>query len=184
MPLNIPSGTTNNISFGPARVFIGASGATPTTDFGFITEDGVTIEVTSERRDIMQGNPKLIEYTFSQTQGVTVNFTSIEWNFDRFAELLGAGATTVGANDESVAFGGDPIVQTYAIHIEHDMAVTGNTMNAYIWKAVADGGLSAPLGADEHQFPVAFKAQRSSTSWDGASLDYREQLIKFVRETT
>ena len=184
MPLNIPSGSTNNISFGPAKVYLGAAGSTPSTDVGFITEDGVTIEVSSERRDIMQGNPKLIEYTFSQTQGVMINFTSIEWNFDNFAAILGAGQTTSGGGSDTFSFGGDPITTSYALHIEHAMAVTGNTMNVYAWKVVAEAGLSAPLGSDEHQFPAAFKCQRVTTSWDGATLDYRSQLIKFVRATS
>tara|TARA_R110000824_G_scaffold344465_1_gene531072 strand:+ start:129 stop:620 length:492 start_codon:yes stop_codon:yes gene_type:complete len=161
---------------------MGATGTTPSTDVGYISEDGVTIEVSSERRDIMQGNPKLIEYTFSQTQGVMVNFTSIEWDFENFAKMLGAGATTVSASASTLAFGGDPLVSGVAIHIEHQMAVTGQTMNVYVWKAVSEGGLSAPMGADEHSFEASFKAQRSATSWGGDALEYRQQLVKFVRD--
>ena len=181
MPLNIPSGSTNNISFGPARVYIGAAGTTPNTDVGYITEDGVTVEVSSERRDIMQGNPKLIEYTFSQAQGVMINFTSIEWNFETFAGILGAGTTAGSGAGTTYEFGGDPLVNSYAMRIEHQMAVTGNTMHVYAWKVVAEGGLSVPLGADEHQFPAAFKCQRVSQDWGGNTLDYRTQLIKFFR---
>ena len=67
MPLNIPSGTTNDISFGPGVIYMDpwtaptVGGVTPTTDVGFISEDGVTVEITNETKDIMQGNPKLIE---------------------------------------------------------------------------------------------------------------------------
>lgn len=181
MPLNIPSGSTNNISFGPGRVFLGAAGATPTTDVGYISEDGITIEVQSERRDIVQGNPKLVEYTFSQTQGVMVNLTSIEWNLIGLSRIFGAGVTTSTASEKTIAFGGDPLVEQMAVHIEHQMAVTGNTMNAYVWKAVSDTSLSIPLGADEHSFEIALKAQRSATDWNGAALAYNEQLVKFER---
>ena len=75
------------------------------------------------------------------------------------------------------------MVQRFALHIQHQMAVTGNTMNVYAWKAVADGNLTTPLGADEHQFPVAFKLQRAQTDWSGSTLDYREQLVRFFRQT-
>lgn len=181
MPLNIPTGSTNNISFGPGRVYLGAAGATPTTDVGYISEDGITVEVQSERRDIVQGNPKLVEYTFSQTQGVMVNLTSIEWDLLRLADVFGAGVTTATAGEVTIGFGGDPLVRSVAMHVEHQMAVTGNTMNVYVWKAVSDTSLSIPLGADEHSFELAFKAQRSSTDWNGASLAYNEQLVKFER---
>lgn len=181
MPLNIPSGSTNNISFGPGRLFLGVAGATPTTDVGFISEDGITIEVQSERRDILQGNPKLVEYTFSQTQGVMVNLTSIEWDLLRLADVFGAGVTTSSGSEVTVAFGGDPLVRQVAIHVQHQMAVTGNTLNAYVWKAVSDTSLPIPLGADEHSFELSFKAQRSSTDWNGATLSYAEQLVKFER---
>lgn len=181
MPLNIPTGVTNNISFGPGRFILGVAGATPSNDVGFITEDGITIEVQSERRDIVQGNPKLIEYTFSQTQNVMLNVTSIEWDLLEFANIFGAGVTTSTASETTIAFGGDPLVQQFSIHVEHAMAVTGNTINVYVWKAVSDTSLTLPLGADEHQFEFQFKAQRSATSWDGSSLPYNEQLVKFVR---
>ena len=181
MPLNIPSGTTNDISFGPGRVYLGISGATPSVDVGFISEDGVTVEVSNERKDIVQGNPKLIEYTFSQAQGATISFTSIEWDLVRFAEVFSAGVTTSTASEVTVGYGGDPIVRSVAIHLQHQMAVTGNTMNCYVWKAVSDTSLSIPLGADEHSFEMTFKAQRSGTDWGGSSLTYKEQLIKFER---
>ena len=57
MPLNIPTtGTENNVSFGPGRVYMEqypaagpvASGSTPTTDVGWIGEDGVNVELTKE----------------------------------------------------------------------------------------------------------------------------------------
>jgi len=193
MPLNIPSGTTNDISFGPGKIYMEAwtaataGGVTPTTDVGFISEDGVTVEITNETKDIMQGNPKLVEYTFSQTQGVSVSLTSIEWDFDAFKLALGGSQNSTISSPwtgKSMKFGGDPLVLQSMIHIEHQMAVTGNTMNVYCWKAVADGGLSIPMGQDEHSFEMTFRLQRVTTGWVSAdSLEYRSQLIEFARQT-
>jgi hypothetical protein len=188
MPLNIPDGVTNDISFGPARLFMKpfatGAGATPdaTNDVGYIGEDGVTVEITNELKDIVQGNPKLIEYTFSQTQGVMVTLSSIEWDFDNIARAIGAGVTTeVSGVSKTYAFGGEPLVTAVALNIEHQMAVTGNTLNLYVWKAVSESGVTLPFGADEHTFEYKFKAQRSGTDWGANPLPSSEQLIKVVR---
>jgi len=183
MPLNIPTGSTSDISFGPAILFLGISGATPLVDVGFISEDGVSLEITNETKDIMQGNPKLIEYSFSQTQGVTVSLSSIEWDFDNFTRAIGAGVTTGGPPPTTFSFGGDPLLTTVAIHIQHQMAVSGNTLNAYIWKAVSESGYSIALGADEHTFEYKWKAMRSTTDWASGPLASDVQLIKIERET-
>lgn len=184
MPLNRPTVTTSRISFGPARVFVGASGNTPTTDVGAIrTDDGVTIEKTNEIRDILQGNPKLIEYSFSQAQGLMVKFTSIEWDYTNLASAMGSGVTTSGGGTETFAFGGDPLVSTVALHVQHQMPVSGNTLNLYVWKAVTETPPSLPFSHDEHAFEMSFKAQRAGTSWDGATLPYNQQLYKIVEES-
>lgn len=181
MPYNLPTVTTDDISFGPAVLFAGPAGTTPTTDVGSITEDGVTIEITSEKRTIAQGNPRVPVFAFSQAQGLMVKFTGIEWDFANFAYSLGAGVTTSSASEETFAFGGDPTVTEIAIDIRHYMAVSGNTLNLYVWKAVAEGGLNIPMGQDEHQFEFSLMALRSATDWGGTSLDRTQQLAKIVR---
>ena len=183
MPLNMPTVTTSRISFGPARVFLGVSGATPSTDIGAIrTDDGVTLEISNETKDIVQGNPKLIEYTFSQAQGAILKVTSIEWNWDRIAWALGSGRTTSAGGVDDLFWGGDPLVTTVAVHVQHQMPVSGNTLNVYVWKAVTETPPSLPFTSDEHAFELSFKAQRSATSWDGSALNTDSQLFQ-VSET-
>ena len=181
MPYNIPTVTTNDISFGPAVLYMGASGSTPTVDVGSITEDGVTIEITSEKKYITQGNPKINIYSFSQAQSVMLKVSGIEWDFTNLAYAIGAGVTTVSGTEETFAMGGDPLIETVALHVQHYMAVSGNTMNVYIWKAGSDAGLSSVFGADEHSFEFSFTALRSTTDWNGASLGPKQQLVKFER---
>jgi len=182
MPLNIPTYDENNFSFGPGRLFIGAAGTTPTVDVGAISEDGVTISPENATRDISQGNPKVIVYTFNQSQGVTVDFTSIEWNFTNLAYALGAGNTTSTGTEDTFAYGGEPLTKQAAIHIQHEMAVTGHTMNAYIWKAVSNGQPQLPFTHDEHAFALSYKAQRVTTDWAGTALATDEQLMKLLRQ--
>lgn len=181
MPLNRPTVTTSRISFGPARVFLGASGSTPTTDVGAIrTDDGVTVEKSNEIKDILQGNPKLIEYSFSQAQGMMVKLTSIEWDYTRLAWAMGSGNTTSGGGVETFAWGGDPLVETVALHVQHQMPVSGNTLDLYLWKAVTETPPSIPFSHDEHAFELSFKAQRAGTDWAGNTLAYDEQLYKII----
>ena len=182
MPLNIPSYTENNFSFGPGRLFLGAAGTTPTVDVGAITEDGISIEPVNEVRDIRQGNPKLPIYTFSQQQDVLVKATGIEWNLLTLPYALGAGNTTSAAGSDTLTYGGDPLVKKVALHVQHQMAVTGNTLDVYVWQATMNG--TPPtfgLGHDEHQFSMEFKAQRVTTDWAGASLAATAQLMKIIR---
>lgn len=199
MPLNIPTGQTNNISFGPARVFMteftGTTGVSPLDsatgfgadqyDVGFIGEDGVNIELTSEKKDIVQGNPKLVNYSFVMSQSATISFTSIEYNFENFRLALGAGATQQGTADgatpETFAFGGNPLNTLVCMVVEHEMAVTSNTLQLLVWKAQSESGFSLPLGHDEHSFEFSFKAIRATTDWGGTTLGSDEQLIRFRR---
>jgi hypothetical protein len=182
VPFNVPTVTTDDISFGPAILIAGVAGTTPSANIGSITEDGISIEITSEKRSISQGNPRTPVFAFSQAQGVMVKVTGIEWDYENFARGLGAGVTTSSASEETFAFGGDPILTEMALHIQHYMAVSGNTLNVYIWKAVSEGGLTLPLGQDEHSFEYSLMALRSDTDWGGTSLPGAEQLMKIVRE--
>jgi len=198
--LNIPSGKASNVSFGPARVFMSkivdgydadwstTPMATPNTiasnDVGWIGEDGVTVELSSEKKDITQGNPKLINYSFCQAQGATVKFSSIQWDFDNFSSALGAGATagtgTAGSTD-TFAFGGNALNDVVAMVVQHQMATTGDTLTLFCWKVQSESGFSIPFGADEHSFEFGFKVVRSEYEWGGEALGTDEQLIRFNR---
>lgn len=181
MPYNIPTVTTNDISFGPAVLYVGVAGDTPTIDVGSISEDGVSIEITSEKKYITQGNPRLNIYAFSQAQGVNVKCTGIEWDFNNMVYALGAGETNATASEHTFQFGGDPLATIVALKIEHFMAVSGNTMNVYVWRAQGDAGISTQFGQDEHMFEYSFTALRTTTDWASNSLDEKYQLLKFSR---
>lgn len=182
MPLNLPTIDRDSISFGPARLFLGLAGTTPTTDVGAITEDGVQVEFASEMRDIMQGNPKLPELTFIQSQNVMVRVTSIEWDFDALAYALGAGNTSASGTFEAFAFGGEPCPTEVAVHVQHQMCRSGNTINVYVWRAVGEGNVTLPFTHDEHQFEYSWKALRAATDWASGGLASDEQLIQILRE--
>ncbi|HHZ94700.1 MAG TPA: hypothetical protein EYN67_03875 [Flavobacteriales bacterium] len=210
MALNLPSGTTNDISFGPATLkmalFTGSgtspNGLTPTVDVGFIGDDGVSLEMVSEKKQIMQGNPRQVVYTFQQQQMVNITFTSIEWDFLRFKMALGSGINDEDellygagsseppgwdipalATGEAFWFGGDPTNVDISMSIRHQMGVTGDTLNCYVWKCQSTTGFTAPFGQDEHSFGFGFTALGVTKSWDGLALSDHQSLIRIDRYT-
>lgn len=184
MPVNVPTYTTSNFSFGPGRLFLGVAGTTPSVDVGAITEDGIKVTMSNKKRSITQGNPKLKVYTFSQEQDVMLEISGIEWNVTNLTYALGSGNTTSISAEDTMAFGGDPLVEVVAGHVQHYMAAAGHTLNAYIWRMVSDGDVEMNLTHDEHKFPYKWVAQRATTNWAGASLASDEQLIKVQRQKT
>ena len=194
MALNQPNGNTNNISFGPAKIKLGSwtdptayspgtVDFTPTTDVGFIGEDGVTVELTSEKRIINQGNPQIATYSFATNQSVMINFTSIEWDFDAFVFALGAGVTTATANGSTTfGFGGNPLNTEASILMEHEMASSGDTLEISAWKVQSESGFSIPFTAtEEHQFAFGFTCLNATKDWLANDLGATESLIQFKR---
>ena len=199
MPMNMPSGQINNISFGPARVFMGqfsdTVACTPTVDVGFITEDGVSVELSSEVKTITQGNPRLTEYSFIQAQSAMIKFSNIQWNMQAFAFALGAGNTSYESTGDdrygqggvqcvlTFKFGGDPINKSLAIHVKHEMAVSSNTISIYGWKCQSEGGYAFNLGQDEHAFEYSFNCIRADKNWGKVkTLNRKLQLISIIRQ--
>ena len=193
-PYNFPNGNQTNISFGPAVVALmpHATGGTPgigtsssalQESVGFIGEDGVSIELQSEKKTITQGNPRLPMYVFTQAQNAMISFTSIEWEFDNWQWALGGGTADTSSNPQTFVFGGSPKPDILKMYIEHDMGVQGTTLGIYVWKCVSDAGFNIPLGQDEHQFEFKFKALRAESDWAGTALTGKSALIKFERNT-
>lgn len=182
MPLNLSTVTRDDISFGPARLFLGAVGATPSVDLGLLGEDGVSIEITTEQGEVRNGNPKLLELVYHQQQDVLVKVTSLEWNWNSWNYALGAGNTSASGTYEAFAFGGEPCPTECAIWVQHQMCRTGDTINAYVWRAIGEGNVTAQFSHDPHAFEYSWRALRADTDWASNPLSSEEQLIKFVRQ--
>lgn len=196
MAYNVPDFVTNDISFGPAVVYIGPyvkAGQTPTHDVGALGEDGVTYEIMSEKKYISQGNPGTPYMAFTQTNGAKISFTSLEWDFDRFIDSLGAGVTAEdgpewgggSGSNSTFKWGGSPSVKALTLRVQHLMN-NGNTMDMKIWRCFSDAGFSINFNQDEHQFAMSFTAaipEDGAVTWDGRSLDRASNLVEFQRTT-
>lgn len=178
MPYNLPTGTTSNISYGPAVVFFGAVGSTPATDVGYIANDaGVNMTITRSTRTITAGNPKIPRIVFDQEQGCTVKFTGIEHRDQVHALGLGAGITASTVAQDTFSWGGDPAPTNYAMMIRHLMA-GGNTLFIDLWTVVGSGQPAFNFTHDEHMFEFEFTALVTTTNWAGSSLSAVQQLFR------
>lgn len=178
---NIPAYNTNNLSLGPAILYVGVAGSTPSIDVGAISEDGMTFNVTREFLEVFQGQPKTLIKTFPTSETVELQCSGIEWNLINLALALGSGVTTSSGTQDTFSFGGDPENDQVAIHVQHALP-SGNTMSIYMWRAQASGQWSMNMKQDTlHTFPYSFKAIASTTAWDGTALAQGQQLFRIVR---
>ena len=177
---NVPTVTPNNTTLGQGIVFIGPSGATPSVDFGAVRNIRVTPEPT--KTELMQGAPQSLIHSFVSVNRAYMAFDMYEWDYNRFAYALAAGQTTQSGTEEVVTFGGEPTVTTVAVHLQHRMAQSGDTLNTYMWLAEAEDAPEHAYADDEfHTIPVRFQARRSPTNWAGVSLAAGAQLIEVER---
>lgn len=180
MPLNAPSTfDSTKITFGPARLYIGAAGSTPTTSIGAIDNDsGVTVEFTQSFRDITQGNPKTLSYRFAQEMGVKIACKGLHvLDHTLLYRALGAGATTVSGSTKTFKYGGDPLLTELALHAEHQIGTaSGGTHNLYGWKVVTAGMPNMNMMHDEHMIDLVFDCMNVATDWVGNALSQEARL--------
>jgi len=176
---NFPSVTENNLSLGQGIVFIGPSGATPSVDFGAVRN--IRAQLNPTKVTLMQGAPQQAAHKFSSVNRAYLAFDMYEWDYARLGYALGA-ALTDNASNEVVEFGGKATVTKVALHLQHYMAQSGDTLNTYVWQAVGEDDVEhAYTDDDYHQIPVRFEAMRSATNWAGASLLAGSQLMRIER---
>lgn len=183
MAANLPTYDERRIPVGGARVFIGAIGATPTTDVGAIDVDGgVTVRMIRSGGEVRQGFPSLSILRYVSQEDCEVEFNGMEYNPEQMRFAMGAGITSYSASEETYAFGGDPSVTTCAIHVRHEM-LSGMTLNGYIWKARGmSDTVEVSLGMNPSTFPYKYQALHAATDWNGTSLNTKAQLMKWVRQ--
>jgi hypothetical protein len=169
---NIPSYDVNNFSFGPGILYIGVTGATPTTDVGAST--GGVLRVTRTILPVDQGTPKMRVHNLCSQELVELEFTSIEWDVLKMAMLLGAGETASASNVDSIDLGGDFNYGKWAVHYQHRMPA-GYTLNIYLWEAIGSGETENTFGDALHEMGYKFQAVRATTDWNSASIAEKKQ---------
>lgn len=179
MSLNIGTVSTARVSMGPAVLFIGAAGSTPTSDVGLIHPDGAELEFQSELGDVQAGNPLLTVLRYVKMQKFFLRAPGVEWSANHLAYALGAGVTSISASNEIMRFGGMPCPHEVALHLQHRKCTAAHTVNVRVWKATTEtGGLTVNFGQDHHRFNYAWEALRSTTNWAGAANANTSELVE------
>ena len=181
MAYNVPSYTTEKLSFGPGVVYIGAAGETPVTDIGAVDE-GMSLTHSVELLDILQGNPRQLIESLRLSESVAFAFSGFEWNIDNLPELLGAGQVT---GTDEFGYGGDLRSIHCSLKCVHQMppaagATLGGTVIIEIWDSRAARDMAITFGMDLHNFPVTFNAINTTTDWGGSALAEGVQLYRMT----
>lgn len=135
--------------------------------------------VTRTMLDVMQGSPATLVKRYVTAESGILTITGIEWDFDNFVNVLGAGSTAVA---NTLEFGGSMSVTDLALRVVHVNPV-GHTYTLDIWLANGQGTLTIPFSDDIHEFEYAFAALMTATNWAGGALTAGKQLFKILKET-
>jgi len=175
---NVPAYSTSNISLGPGVVYVGVSGATPTTDVGAV-RSGMNFAIARAKTPVKQGNPAFTIKTFVTEETGVLTLTGVEWNLDNFAMAVGKTTSTVGSTLE---LGGGLDIHEVALKLVHQTP-TNVTYTLYIWKAEPRGDLTINLTDEPHEFEMAFEAMLTTVDWAGATLADGKQMFKLFKTT-
>jgi hypothetical protein len=176
MALNLSSaGKTSRLSFGGGILYVGAAGATPSTDVGYAR--GAQLSVTRSKLTVLQGVPRTFITQFANEESIQLQFTGLEWNLDHLQKLLGAGRLTNPGAATAMGFGGDINFSQVAVRYVHQLP-GGQTAECKIWKGLGMGEMQLNFGEDLHEFGYTFQAIDSATRWDGTANQSDERLLR------
>jgi len=175
---NVPAYTTTQLSLGPGIIYIGVTGATPTTDVGAV-RSGMNLAITRTKVPIRQGNPPLTIKTFVTEEAAVLTFTGLEWDLDNFAMAVGQTTTTVG---NTFDMGGDLNIHEVALKFVH-VTPEDHTYTLYVWRAEPRGDLTINLTDEPHEFEMGFEALLTTVDWASATLSTGDQMFKLFKET-
>lgn len=180
MSYNVPSYTTDNITFGPAVITIGAVGTTPSVEIGAVTGDH-EFNVGQELLELYQGSPQTLVQQYVQKEDVGISFSGVEWNLDNLKYFLGSGSTGASGAEETFEFGGTMTKASYAMRYVHRTA-TGGTVDIHLFNVQGAGGLPIAMKeTDFHEFPFEFKVLEGSTDFEGSALVDGKKRFKIVK---
>lgn len=179
---NLPAGTADNISIGSGIVYVGDSGATPSTDVGFLGDEGITLSHETEIVEVTAGFPRTPVRQFVQAVTVSIQFTSLEWNLALFKRSV-VGVLTVGATEEVLGVGIDACPEEVALQVQFCMPCTNDTIIINAWRAQTDGALEIAFSGDSpHSFNYNFKLLAASEDWATNPLAADESLYQIRRQ--
>ena len=155
------------VSIGPAEIFMGSLGVTPSTYVGFSYDD-CTIEMAYQNpRDYFLGVPQIPSERIPATRIITtLNFSMVEWDLEKFATFLGLQVASTSTQFVlSVRdFNPDPI----AIYLKNQKP-DGSMIEVLLYKVVFARNFSFPFTHRLHRFPMSFEVLWPTVDFAGQS---------------
>ena len=184
MAWNMPSYNTDNYTFGPCIVYIGATGTTPLTDIGAV-KGNTEVTVNKEILEISQGSPRIVTKQYVTVQGAMVKFESLEpFKIANLTAALGAGVTLTDGDTEYLGYGGDVNMSEKAIRLVHKMP-NGTTITLCFWRCQGQADLSIPFNeSGDMSIPMEFKVLDGILDFAGATIVSTscERLFRLIKE--
>jgi hypothetical protein len=176
MSYNMATIVENRITFGPGRVFLGASGATPSTDVGAVE---ATMNITFKRTPMIlfQGSPKQVVKKVATQEECDIELTGMEVNLVNLARAIGAGE--LSDSNKIMEFGGDMEFSDLALRFQHQTPA-GGTVLVDVWTVNGSGESAVNFGEEWTKMPMVFSAQNALTDWAGATLADKKRLLKIT----
>lgn len=176
MSFNVPSYETKRLSFGPGRLYISASGITPTTDIGAV-DATMALKIKRTFLDLYQGSPKTLAERKCVQEDFDLEITAKEWNLSTMRFALGAGELTEAGTEQTLELGGDMEFVDVSLRFVHQTP-NGGTVTVDVWKANGSGEVSVNHSDEWTNFPLKFSATEATTNWAGATLADKKKKIK------
>lgn len=179
---NNPSGDFTRVSLGPGRVYIGATGSTPSVEIGYV-KGNATLSFKRDQVLVRQGSPQTVVDALAKAEDVMLEVTGIEWNLDNLAYAIGDGVTSVSGAQEIFQLGGKPLFTKRALRFVH-IAADGSTIDLHMYRVIGQGEVAIAVNADDtHELPFKFMATDPGTAndWAGVALTDGKKLCKLIR---
>lgn len=186
MAFNLPVYDTDNITFGPAVIYLGTVGSTPTTDIGAV-RGNTEITVAKEILEIMQGSPQTMIIQYVMAQNARVSFSSIEamGKLSLLQAAFGAGeyTGTPGTGVETLGYGGDVNLAENSLLVRHVLP-NGATLDWCFWRAQGKADTSVPFNeTGETVIPMEFQILDGLTDWAGSAIanSSKSRLFRIIK---
>jgi len=154
---------------GPAVVYLGASGSTPTEIGGIFN---VSLEIGLEAERFVQGFPKQLQELYVKARTAKVKFDTAEaGDFTLLRYALGSASLNSTAYEHLISIGDQTTLSKCAIQLLVINA-EGVTETIRIWEAIGGvDGITIGMNDDGLHTPsYTFEALRKTQDWAGASL--------------
>ncbi|MEM4720577.1 MAG: hypothetical protein QXT73_00770 [Candidatus Methanomethylicaceae archaeon] len=165
MPYNLPAFNTQRISIGPAIIYIGQAGQTPTVDLGAVYE--AELRFSAEETEFYAGAPSGLQWRRSRHLKATLTVKGLEWRLDSLQKAIGGLYAEEG--DVEVLYATGDISEAVSLRAIHQMP-SGGTIIIDFFRAIPTGYPDISFGYSPHQLPFTFSALVSKYDFEGNPL--------------